>query len=185
MWNVGSSATPVDLPDRLRAFGLGDPDPPLDPVCAAMALAEEPSPVEGVDVRRIETLEEHRLGLEILLSAASWTDSAAAEARAAAEDTFERRNRRGGFQWLAWIHGAPVAYALADRTPAGLFLAGGATLPEARGRGCYRALVRARWDEAVLLGTPGLAVQAQYNTSAPILRKLGFAEVAAVHTLQD
>ena len=149
-----------------------------------MALTDEPSPVTGVDVRRIETLEEHRLGLEILLSAARWTDSAAAEARAAAEDTFERRSRRGGFQWLAWLDGAPAAYALADRTPAGLFLAGGATLPEARGRGCYRALVRARWDEAVRLGTPGLAVQAQHSTSAPILRKLGFAEVASVHTLQ-
>jgi hypothetical protein len=46
------------------------------------------------------------------------------------------------------------------------------------------ALVRARWDEAVRLGTPGLAVQAQYGTSAPILRRLGFAEVAVVHTLQ-
>ena len=42
---------------------------------------------------------------------------------------------------------------------------------EARGRGCYRALVRARWDEAVRLGTPGLAVQAQYGTAAPILRQ--------------
>jgi GNAT superfamily N-acetyltransferase len=75
--------------------------------------------------------------------------------------------------------------SLADRTPAGLVLAGGSTLPEARGRGCYRALVRARWDEAVRLGTPGLAVQAQYGTSAPILRKLGFIEVASIHTLQS
>jgi hypothetical protein len=29
----------------------------------------------------------------------------------------------------------------------------------------------------------GLAVQAQYGSSAPILRRLGFAEVATVHTL--
>ena len=57
-------------------------------------------------------------------------------------------------------------------------------LPATRGRGCYRALVRARWDAAVELGTPGLAVQAQYGTSFPILRRLGFVEVATVHTLQ-
>jgi GNAT superfamily N-acetyltransferase len=184
IWNVGSSATPEALPDRLRELGLRDPDPPMDAVCAAMALGQEPPGVDGVDVRRIETLAEHRAGLEIMLAAASWTESAAAAERARAEETYARRTRRGGYQWLAWLGSKPVAFGLADRTTAGLFLAGGSTLPEARGRGCYRALVRARWDEAVRLGTPGLAVQAQYGTSAPILRKLGFSEVATVHTLQ-
>jgi hypothetical protein len=45
--------------------------------------------------------------------------------------------------------------------------------------------VRARWHEAVRLGRSGLAVQAQYGSSAPILRALGFVEVATVHTLQS
>ena len=133
VWNVGSSATPEALPDRLRELGLRDPDPPMDPVCAGMALAEEPPAVDGVDVRRIETFEEHRAGLEIMLAAASWTESAAADERTRAEETFERRTRRGGYQWLARVEGKPVAYGLADRTPAGLFLAGGSTLPVARG----------------------------------------------------
>ena len=62
---------------------------------------------------------------------------------------------------------------------------GGSTLPGARGRGCYRALVRARWEEAMRLELPGLAVQAQYGSSAPILRGLGFVEVATIHTLQS
>ena len=109
----------------------------------------------------------------------------AARERAEARQTFERRTRRGGLQWLAVVDDAPVAFALADRSPVGLFLAGGATLPEARGRGCYRALVRARWDEAMALGLPGLAVQAQYKSSAPILRRLGFVETATVHTLRS
>ena len=185
LWNVCSSATPSALADRLRGLGLRDPDPPLDPVCAAMVLTHEPPGVDGIDVRRVRTLEEHRAGLEIMLSAATWTDAAAADERARAAETYERRNRRGGYQWLAWHVGKPVAYALADRAEAGLFLSGGATLTEARGRGCYRALVRARWDEAVRLGLLGLAVQAQYATSAPILRNLGFDEVATVHTLQS
>lgn len=185
VWNVGSSATPEALSDRLREHGLREPDPPMDAVCAAMALAEEPPAVGAVDVRRIETLAEHRAGLEVMLAATSWTPRAAADERARAEETFERRMRRGGHQWLAWADGRPVAYGLADPSPHGLFLAGGSTLPGARGRGCYRALVRARWDEAVRLGTPGLAVQAQYGSSAPILRRLGFTEVASVHTLQS
>ncbi len=157
----------------------------MDPVCAAMILVGEPPDIDGIDVRRIQTLQEHRAGLEIVLASAVWTNSAAADERARAEETYERRTRRGGYQWLVWHAGEPVAFALADRTPAGLFLSGGATLPEARGRGCYRALVRARWDEAARLGLPGLAVQARYATSAPILRDLGFDEVATVHTLQS
>jgi GNAT superfamily N-acetyltransferase len=185
VWNVGSSATPEELPRRLRELGLRNPDPPMDPICAGMALAAEPSAVPGVDVRRIATLEEHRAGLEIVLTAAGWDPRAAADERARAAETFERRTRRGGHQWLAWVDGQPVAFALAEPTPAGLYLAGGATLPQARGRGCYRALVRARWDEAVRLGTPGLAVQAQHGTSAPILSRLGFTQVASINTLQS
>jgi GNAT superfamily N-acetyltransferase len=184
VWNVGSSATPDDLALRLREVGLGDPAPPMDPVCAGMALAEPPPAVEGVEVRRISTLDEHLAGLEIMLAAATWAETAAAAERARAEEVFERRTRRGGYQWLAYVDDEPVAFALADPAAAGLYLAGGSTLPAARGKGCYRALVRARWEEAVRLGTPGLAVQAQYATSMPILRRLGFAEVSTIHTLQ-
>jgi GNAT superfamily N-acetyltransferase len=184
MWNVGSSATPMGLPERLRALGLGDPEPPFEALVAAMALEHEPLAVHGVEVRRIETLAEHLAGLEIMLASATWSDAAAAAQREGAEEVFERRQRRGGLQWLAYVEGTPVAFAVADRGPAGLYLGGGSTLPEARGRGCYRALVRARWDEAIRLGLPGLAVQAQYRSSAPILRRLGFTEAATVHTLQ-
>lgn len=83
------------------------------------------------------------------------------------------------------LDGRPVGYGLADPTAAGLVLAGGSTLPAARGRGCYRALARARWEEAVRLGTAGLAVQAQYGTAASILRRLRFVEVAQIHTLKS
>ena len=183
-WNVGSSATPMGLPERLRELGLGDPAPPFEPLVAAMALEHEPPAVHGVQVRRIETLEEHRAALEIMLASATWSDAAATAERERSEEVFERRQRRGGLQWLGYIEGRPVAFAVADRGPAGLYLGGGSTLPEARGRGCYRALVRARWDEAIRLRLPGLAVQAQYRSSAPILGRLGFAEVATVHTLQ-
>ena len=184
MWNVGSSATPMGLPERLRALGLGDPEPPFDPLVAAMALEREPPAVDGADVRRIETLADHLAGLEIMLASATWSDAAAAAERERAEEVFERRQRRGGLQWLGYLEGRPVAFAMADRAIAGLYLSGGSTLPGARRRGCYRALVRARWDEAIRLGLPGLAVQAQYGSSAPILRRLGFADVASVHALQ-
>jgi hypothetical protein len=52
-----------------------------------------------------------------------------------------------------------------------------ATLPHARGRGAYRALVRARWGAGAARGTPALVTQAGHM-SRPILRRLGFVEVA-------
>ena len=70
-------------------------------------------------------------------------------------------------EWLASIDGEPVAHARAFPGPRGLLLDGGATLPSARGRGAYRALIAARWDEAVARGTPALVVQAQDDHLAP------------------
>ena len=150
-----------------------------------MVLAQEPPRADGVEIRRIATFDDHLAGLEIMLAADRFSLERMASERALARQTFDRRTRRGGLQWLAVLDDTPVAFALADRSPVGLYLAGGATLPEARGRGCYRALVRARWDEAVNLGLPGLAVQAQYGSSAPILRRLGFVETATIHTLRS
>ena len=55
-------------------------------------------------------------------------------------------------------------------------------LPRARGRGAYRALLRARWDDAVALGTPALITQGG-SMSRPILERLGFERVGEVHML--
>jgi hypothetical protein len=49
-----------------------------------MALEHEPPAVDGVEVRRIGTLDEHLAGLEIMLASATWSDAAAAADRAPA-----------------------------------------------------------------------------------------------------
>lgn len=54
------------------------------------------------------------------------------------------------------------------------YLTGGVVLPAFRGRGVYRALVRARLD---LAGGLPVGTQAREATSAPILERLGFATV--------
>ena len=61
---------------------------------------------------------------------------------------------------------------------------GGAVLPEARGRGVYRALVRARWDHTVECGTPLLVVQAG-DMSGPILTSLGFESHGEIRLYSD
>jgi predicted N-acetyltransferase YhbS len=59
------------------------------------------------------------------------------------------------------------------------------TLPSFRGLGIYRALVRARWDDAVRLGAGALVVIANVETSYPILESLGFRAVGRVRLLAD
>jgi hypothetical protein len=86
--------------------------------------------------------------------------------------------------YLAYVDDRPVARATASFGEHGVTLFGGATLPEARGRGAYRALVAARWDDAVVRGTPLLVTQAG-RMSRPILERLGFRAVCQIRILLD
>jgi hypothetical protein len=83
-----------------------------------------------------------------------------------------------------WLDGEIVCTGTAAPTPHGLLLFGGATLPRARGRGAYRALIRARWDDTLSLGSPALITQGG-SMSRPILERLGFEPVGHVHMLVD
>ena len=83
-----------------------------------------------------------------------------------------------------WLEGEIVCTGTASPTEHGLLLYGGATAPHARGRGAYRALIRARWDDAVARGTPALITQGG-SMSRPILERLGFERVGEVHMLLD
>lgn len=141
---------------ELRALGCREQDPPLTSYITAMATESAPPRVEGVEVRRAEP----EIARDI--AARGWG-----------------RPMGVGTGWLAYIDGEPVAYADAIAGPRGLFLTGGVTVPEARGRGAYRALVRARWDEAVRLGTPALVVHAE-EASRRVLERIGFHRVAAI-----
>ena len=84
----------------------------------------------------------------------------------------------------AWLDREIVSAGTCAPTPHGLLLYGGATASRARGRGAYRALLRARWDEAVARGTPALITQGG-SMSRPILERLGFKPVGHVHMLLD
>jgi hypothetical protein len=86
--------------------------------------------------------------------------------------------------YLAYVDGTPVARATGSFGEHGVTLFGGSTLPEARSRGAYRALVAARWDDAVARGTPVLVTQAG-PMSRPILAQLGFREVCEIRILLD
>jgi hypothetical protein len=177
-WEVGSNATPGDLVERLHALGLVDDAP--DPLAIGMVLAEPPleRPPDDVEVRRARTPEE-RFEAERIAAIGFGEPAPTTPAAAPPLDPDDRK-----VVYLAYVDGVPVARASAAFSEFGVTLFGGATLPEARGRGAYRALVAARWEDAVARGTPILVTQAG-AMSRSILAGLGFREVCTIRILVD
>jgi len=184
-WEVANAATPRDLAERLRGLGARPADTPYDPVAVVMTLREPPAPPPaGIAVTRVATVEDFRryvsvthevFGLEQLLD-----EELARIDREGARDLADMRFVR----YLGWIEGEVVAAAAATFTDAGAILHAGSTRPKARGRGAYRALVAARWDDAVRRGTPALVTRAG-PMSRPILERLGFEPTVELQILVD
>jgi GNAT superfamily N-acetyltransferase len=182
-WWVGTSATPGDLEERLRALGAtsyGD-----DPVITSMVTSSAPPEVEGVDVRRVERLEDFAIARELAWSTADFTDEQLAHVRATIPERWEARQRDGhAVAFLVYANDEPIAAGDMLFLPFAGFLSGAVTRPDYRGRGAFRALVRARWDEAVRRGAPALVVGAG-RMSRPILERIGFETVAEQLLLVD
>jgi hypothetical protein len=178
-WEVGSSAEPADLVERLLERGLTWDK---DPYAVALVLTHEvPPPPPELVARRVETLEEFAAANEV-----QW------EAFGTSPDEIEENKAHLAQRWAetvnvmhaVWLDGEIVSAGTAAPTEHGLLLYGGATLTRARGRGAYRALLHARWQEAVANGTPALITQGG-SMSRPILERLGFERIGEIHMLMD
>jgi GNAT superfamily N-acetyltransferase len=158
---------------ELLARGLVDDDEPL---AVGMVLTEPPADIGPTDVvvRRAESDEDEAIGARIA--------AAAFGAPAAVPRAFDPDGPT--VTYLAFLDGEPVARATGSFSEYGVSLFGGATLPQARGRGAYRALVHARWRDAADRGTPVAFTQAG-RQSRPILARLGFREVCEIRILLD
>lgn len=175
-WWLTERSTPAE--EAFLAAGLKRDE--TDYLHAAMVLTTEPPSVDGIEVRRVSTREEY------------------AESRRLALDAFQNPHQRKptdaelAAEWehqvdpifAAWMDGRMASVGRAIYTRAGGYLMGGSTAGWARGRGAYRAVVRARWDEAVRRGTAALAVGAG-SMSRPILERLGFEQVLQFRRLES
>jgi hypothetical protein len=182
-WWIGSSATPPDLAERLLALGFVREKG----LTVAMACLEAPPAAAeaGVVARRVETFEEYAAVHEIAHQAfEAPADERDAWRAIAAERWAAEQTDPSAFSYLAWVDGEPVGSARGIFLPQGVLCIGAAVLEPGRGRGAYRALVRARWDDAVAAGTPVLVVQAG-DMSRPILERSGFVGVAEIVILYD
>jgi len=181
-WFVTDESSPADLFDRLVAAGA-EPDDEL----TAMVLDRVPDPApDGVEVRPVRTFDEFRAWDEIAKAGFRWAGQESPDAIDRLDDAWRHWQTEPMRRfYLAWIDGRPVAEAGLAMTTAGpAVLSGGATLPEARGRGAYRALVRARWEDARRLGASAIVVQAS-AMSRPVLERTGFRPVGPVRMLRD
>lgn len=80
--------------------------------------------------------------------------------------------------FLVYIGTVPIATAGLTMAETVVRLWGAATVPEYRGRGAYKILVWARLQEGHARGARLGIVNARIGTSSPILRRIGFREVA-------
>ena len=185
-WWIGPSSEPHDLYERLQELGVGEP---VDRASLLHALLATEAPAEapaGIEVSEVRTLDHFVASQEVRWEAFETPVERRERERAHLDAYFEDAMRIGvPVNFLARLDGRPAATAMSIPSSRGVFLIGGCTAHWARGRGLYRALVRARWDDAVRRETPALVTHAMPDTSLPILSRLGFVEVCRIRRLQD
>ena len=168
-WSVPPGSAPGDLAERLAARGLAPQ------VVVGMARLTEgvpaavPAAIEVVEVGRERVDEFTRVaarGWECAPEPFGWVNRASVEQPETAVHLY-----------LASLDGVPVATAASHVFARSVYLLGGVVLPQARGRGLYRALVNARLRDAAARGIGLATTQALEQTSAPLLEHMGFVPV--------
>jgi hypothetical protein len=181
-FEVGPSATPPDLVTRLRALGMV----PFEEPFATGMVATRPPPQGTSDLvaTRADTVEDCVAGFEVLATVFGEREETPAARRERAEARLAADRAGHGGLFVARLGDRVVAAATSNYTSEAVILGGAATLPEARGRGAYTALVAARFADAVRVGRPTLVIQAG-AMSRPILERMGFETVCRVEILLD
>jgi hypothetical protein len=185
-WWLDDETEPADLVDRLKAHGLRDPADRGLLVHALACTTAPPASGNGGVVTRVESYEDWLAAVEVMWEAFSTTDERREQHRPHLRSEFDAAQRAGvPVTFLARLDGRPAGVGRSVYADHGVFLIAGSVADWARRRGVYTALVRARWDDAVARGTPCLVTDALPDTSYPILKRLGFEDIATIRRLED
>jgi GNAT superfamily N-acetyltransferase len=176
-WAIGPDTTPRDLKRRLERAGMA-----TIAHLAGMAITELDIPVAPDPAFRIRELSADEATRESEMMGRAYgmpADVAVLFVRLLGSGAIRAR------AYFAYADGAPLAWSYLVYLPSSpiVLLGGAATLPEARGRGIYRALVKRRLDDARADGREAAVIQADRDTSAPICAKLGFRELCSLDVL--
>jgi GNAT superfamily N-acetyltransferase len=194
-WKLHGHDKPADLPERLVAAGFEPEEREVVLVGLAAPLADPDPPLpDGVRLREVTQRDDLELieDLKIAVWGGGRSGQAGALEREIAADPsgitvvlaeradVRARNERGGGEarQAATEAGLVVSAAWVRFVPDTGFatLWGGATRPDWRGQGIYRALVAYRANLATLRGCTYVQVDAM-PMSRPILERLGFVAV--------
>jgi GNAT superfamily N-acetyltransferase len=172
-WKLHGHDLPADLPERLLTAGFVPEEQETVVIARVADLAAEAEPPDGVEIREVFGRDDlRRIGA---MEEAVWDDDHGWMEGLAKE----READPDGLRIFVAEAGGTVVSAGWVRFPSGTEFAtlwGGATLPEWRGRGIYRALVAVRARIAAERGCRYLEVDAS-DDSRPILERLGFVPV--------
>jgi hypothetical protein len=184
-WWLDPDTEPADLHPRLVALGLEVPE--RGSLLHALACVEPPPAGHaGVRVRRVERFDDWRAAVELQWEAFETPEAERELQLAHLQDELESALTAGvPVTFVAELEGRIAGVGRSIYSDRGVFLIAGAVAGWARGRGVYRALVRARWDDAVARGTPALVTEALPDTSYPILKRCGFIDVCTIARLRD
>jgi hypothetical protein len=182
LWEVSTAAEPRDLGEQLLALGMTRADPPN-----ALVLATDgaPAPADlAITVSAVESIGDMKSYVRVTHEVFARHDELREELARIDRDGAPYLSDRRFVRYLAYLDGQPVGAAAATFTDAGAILHSGSTLAAARGRGVYRALVRARWEETERRGAPRLVTRAG-PMSRSILSRLGFRQIATIDFFVD
>jgi hypothetical protein len=186
VWWLDPDTRPPDLHERLLTLGLRVPRDRGSLLHALACVTEPPLGPPGVEVSRVETFEDHETAMELMWDSFDSPPERREQQRMHLRAEFEAAREAGvPVTFLARLEGRPAGLGRSIYSDRGVFLIAGSVVDWARGRGVYRALVRARWDDAVARGTPALVTEAMPDTSYPILKRVGFVDVCTIRRLED
>ncbi|MCO4762307.1 MAG: GNAT family N-acetyltransferase [Myxococcales bacterium] len=165
-WLVGPPTRPLDMAARLR--GRQPEEHQLRGMCVDVD-APIPHP-DGVNVRQIELTD---LDAWNDVTSRGWESPPTERVR---DDWAWAIGQKERQFFIARVNGQLAGSAATVICPKVGYLIGAQVLPQFRGRGVYRALLAARLKR--LRGVRQVATtQALVETSAPILRRLGFTDL--------
>jgi hypothetical protein len=175
-WKTRGHDWPTDLDQRLRSHGLVPDEVETVMVGEATRLAIDVDLPDGVAVRRVDHLPER----QTVIGEAVAMQRDVFGAGPAAEDVVARIDRMDDLEefWVAQADGQVISAGRLTRVAGTEFagLWGGATVPQWRGRGVYRALTAARARSAITRGVRYLHSDCS-PMSRPILERSGLIAV--------
>ncbi|HZE31379.1 MAG TPA: GNAT family N-acetyltransferase [Actinoallomurus sp.] len=174
-WKHYSYDRPADLPERLLAAGLTRQEDEALLVADVADLAPDVKPPPGVELRAVE--DEHDVATFVDVHDEVFGGDHSDLGAVLLANLTQRPDRAAAV--IAWAEGTPVSAARIEFHTGTDFasLWGGGTIPAWRGRGVFRSLVAHRAALARARGFRHLQVDA-LPASRPILRRLGFTELA-------